>query len=281
MKRAFFTLLLVPALLLSSLTAAAQDPPTSLPEATAETANVGETGPQLETGGTSYSMEEFVGIVMQDTTVMWAGLFEVWGRPFVPPTFVTVEAGSYARSSCGINVGDPEENLNLTPALYCQYGGELGTQALDSSQIFENEFEFAPVIYLSLPWLENYGLASGTSGEVAISYRVVHEYSHHIQRLLGYIDHTGGGCCGYSDEQVELWAECLTGVWAHSAYDKGQLDSANIDAAQNAAWGEDADPLEEFGRDGSYGTQEQRSRLFMTGYESGNAGACFGDDGGT
>jgi predicted metalloprotease len=103
----------------------------------------------------------------------------------------------------------------------------------------------------------------------------LHEYSHHVEYLLGYIDHTGGGSGDYTDEQVELWAECLAGVWAFSAYDRGQLQEADVEAAQMGAWGEGAMLHEEFGRDGMYGTQQQRITAFMTGYESGSPASCF------
>jgi predicted metalloprotease len=279
MKRTLSICLLVLLLTLPSIGASAQDVPMPVPESTAEMANVGEQGPQILAGGQAYSMDQFVSIVMQDTTVMWANLFESWGEAFVPPTFVTIDAGGYARSSCGINAGDPLESPNLSPALYCQYGGELGTQSLASSDVVENEFSYSPVLYVSLPWLEAYARSSGAAPEIAVSYRLVHEYSYHVEYLLGYIDHTGGGCCDYSDEQVELWAECLTGVWAFSAYDRGQLRSADVEAAQVAAWGEGAILPEQFGRDSMYGTQQQRTSSFMTGYESGSASSCFADAG--
>jgi predicted metalloprotease len=266
-------------LILPSVGASAQETPLPVPESTAEMANVGEQGPQIVVGGRTYTMDQFVSIVMQDTTVMWADLFETWGEAFVPPTFVTIDPGGYARSSCGINAGDPHENPDLSPALYCQYGGELGTQSLASSEVVENEYSFSPVLYISLPWLEAYARSSGVSPEVAVAYRLVHDYSYHVEYLLGYIDHTGGGSNDFSDEQVELWAECLTGVWAFSAYDRGELQDADVEAAQVGAWGEGAMLPEQFGRDSMYGTQQQRMSSFMTGYQSGSARSCFADAG--
>lgn len=275
MKRAVTLFLVVFLTIVPSAASLAQEPPVSVPEAMAEAANVGETGPRLDTGARPFSTDEFIAIVIQDTTVMWATLFQAWELAFVPPTVVTIEQGSYARSSCGVNVGDPQERERLTPILYCQYGGELGTQRVSGSLVYENEFTFEPVIYVSVPWLEAYGRASDAPPDIAVAYRLVHEYTHHIEHVLGYIDHTGGGCCGYTDEQVELWAECLTGVWAYSAYDRGNLAEADIRASQTAAWDISENVPEEFGRHNEYGTPEQRIEAFMLGYEGGDAGACL------
>ena len=275
MRRLLWIAVLVLLLLTPAFVASAQQEPVTVPDATAETAAVGEAGPRFETGTGRYTMEEFVSIVMQDTTVMWSQLFDTWGLAFVPPAVVTVGEGAYARSSCGINVGDPQEKENLTPILYCQYGGELGTQRIDSSNVFENRFAYSPVLIVSLPWLERWGSASGAPPEMAAAYRLVHEYNHHVQRQLGYIDHTGGGRGDITDEQVELGAECLTGVWAYSAYDVGQLDQADIESVQRAAWDDPSSVVEEFGRGNAYGTPDQRLASFMTGYDRGNAAACF------
>ncbi len=269
------TTALVLVLLFPAIGASAQQEPIAVPEATAETAAVGEAGPRFETGTGRYTMEEFVSIVIQDTTVMWSQLFDSWGLAFVPPAVVTVGEGAYARSSCGISVGDPQEKDNLTPILYCQYGGELGTQQIGSANVFENRFAYSPVLLVSLPWLERWASSSGAPPEAAAAYRLVHEYNHHVQRQLRYIDHTGGGAGDLSDEQVELGAECLTGVWAYSAYDKGTLDQADVETIQRAAWDDPSSLAEEFGRENRYGTQEQRIASFLLGYDRGNAATCF------
>lgn len=275
MKRRVLSLVLLLPILLAMASGAASDLPPVMPEATVEMAAVGEPGPRLVAGERTYTTVEFIAIVVQDANLAWARLFEVWERSFVPPTVVTVGEGGYARSSCGINVGDPRDDENLTPILFCQYGGEVGTQLLDSSVIAETTAIFTPVVYLSVPWLEAYAEESGTDADVALAYRVTREYSHHVQYLLGYIDHTGGGCCDTSDEHVALLAECYTGVWANSAYDRGHLDLASVSSAQDAAWGDDATPLRMFGRTAEFGDAQQRMDAFTAGYESGSPATCL------
>ena len=118
MKRLVLSvLLLLPFLMTIASPAAAQGGIEPWPEATAEMAGVGEAGPRFDTGGHILSTSEFIAKVVQDASVTWTAAFEAAGRPFVPPTVVIIEAGSYARSSCGINVGDPAEDDHLTPML--------------------------------------------------------------------------------------------------------------------------------------------------------------------
>ncbi len=276
------TRILLTALVLFTLASAwfstisAQEARPDVPEGAVERAGVGDPGPRPETGDRTDTADAFIAMVVQDASVTWGTFLAGAGYPFVPPTVVTVAAGYYARSSCGINAGDPRESDSLTPALYCQYGGELGGQKLASSEVSDSVYIFSPVIYLSVPWLETYATDSSDAPDVALAYRVVREYSNHIEHILGVTDHTGGGSAGYSDEQVSLVAECFTGVWAYSTYDRGQLDLAAIGSAQESAWGPDAAPLAVFGRDASYGTSDQRMEAFTTGYDSGSPAACLG-----
>lgn len=268
-------LLLVLVLLPFTSTATAYQPPDVLPEATAEMAPVGAAGPQLVVGDRVYTTPEYIGLVVQDASVMWGTLFAAWERPFVPPTVVLVEEGAYARSGCGINAGDPDEHERLVPVLYCRYGGATGALGLDEVDEAETGYVFSPVLYFSVPALEAWSQASGGEPDVALAYRVVREYAYHIQHLLGITDHTGGGCCNLEDQQVELVAECFAGVWAFSAYDQGQLDTTSVEAVQGPAWADHAATLRVFGREGAYGSPDQRLDAFLAGYESGNPSACL------
>jgi uncharacterized protein len=274
-KRVIVVILL---LLLPSMSVAAQDTPTPIPVATAQAANVGEPGPQLRNAGQPESMANFVNMVIQDTNVMWSTMFQTWGYSYVPPIWVLVEEGAYARSNCGINSGDPGEHAGLNPSFYCIYGGELGTQVIDSSVMFDTEVTYSPVIYLSIPWLESYFSTHVLNLDVAVAYIVAHESAHHVEYLVGYMDHTGGGWDDVSDEQLELVTDCLAGVWAFSAYDTGNLDQSDIRESQMAAWGPGSDQSEEFGRTGEHGTMDQRLQSFLSGYESGSPATCFSTD---
>lgn len=277
MKQIFLSLVFVCLLCFPATGLMAQEEPSPVPSATAETANVGEPGPAFQVGARQLGTAGFVDMVAQDASVAWANLFEAWGYSYIPPTFVTVQDGGYARSNCGINAGDPMESPALSPALFCPYGGELGTQGI-AAGIHDTQVTYEPVIYLSLPWLEEHFSTNVTNKDFAVAYMVTYEFSNYIEYLLGYIDHTGGGCCDYTDEQIQLWADCLTGVWAYSAYDQGYLDEAEVEGAQTAAWGDGTDLPEQFGLQGDHGSPDERLHSLMTGYQSGNPQACFEGD---
>lgn len=266
---------LVVSLVASSTGAAAQDAATPVPVATVELAAVGEPGPPMEVARERRSTEEFVRVVVQDANVMWAGFFEMNGMSFVPPTVMLVDDGHWARSSCGISAGNPADNNRLNPAFYCIYGGETGMQVEGASVIFPTQYIYSPIMYFSTAWLEEHFSANAMAMDIAIAYMVSHVYAHHIQYQLGYIDHTGGGCCDIPDVEIELSADCLAGVWAFSSYDRGYLTEADIREAQAASWGPGADRSPEFGREGVHGTPDEQLQAFMTGYSGGEPAACF------
>lgn len=273
MKRFFLLGLIVVSLL--AVTVSPSWSQVTLPEGAVEQAGVGAPGPRLTVGERTYTTEEFVALVAQDASVAWGAFFASIERPFIPPTVITLAAGAYARSGCGVNAGDPAEDANLTPALYCRYGGEVGAQSISATEIIDTAYTFSPVIYLSVPWLEAYAAESGAAPDVALAYRVVREYTHHVQDALDITDHTGAGCCDVSDDQVALVAECFTGVWAFTAYDQGQLDLADIERSQAAAWGADATPVAVFGRETVTGSAEEQREAFVTGYERGRPDSCL------
>jgi predicted metalloprotease len=275
MKQVFLSVVFVFSLFFPAMRGMAQEAPTPVPEATAEMAGVGDPGPAFQTGGEELDMAAFVDMVVQDANVTWGEIFQDWGYSYVPPTVVTVDAGAYARSGCGINAGNSAEDTWLSPVFYCPYGGELGTQSLHSSDVFETQVTYEPVIYLSLSWLEERIVTEVPDADFAVAYMVTYELANHVEHLLGYIDHTGGGCCDYTDVQIQLAADCLTGVWAFSAYDRGYLTDADVQAAQDAAWGDGTNLPEQFGLDGDHGTPDERLSALMTGYDSGNPRACF------
>ena len=76
----------------------------------------------------------------------------------------------------------------------------------------------------------------------------------------------------------ELQADCLAGVWAHSAID--ELDPGDLEEALAAAAsvGDDRIQASVSGRidpeSWTHGSSEQRKAWFMTGYTSGNVADC-------
>ena len=67
-------------------------------------------------------------------------------------------------------------------------------------------------------------------GDFAQAYVLAHEYGHHIQTITGITQQVDTATRENPDQRnalsvrVELQADCLAGVWAHSTYERGLLE---------------------------------------------------------
>jgi len=248
-KFAFFVLLL---LLIVPSSVAAQPAPGENPPPVP--------GPPNHSG----TMADFAVGVYQDTHDTWTRWFTYWEREdmYYAPYLIYAEPGTSAVSNCGgVTLGDPQENKEFSPAFYCPYGGDIGSGGTTTT----------PVIYISTSWLY-YELAdvNPDNFDFAVASLIAHEYGHHIEFLFGHTT-----LQGYTSEQVELPADCLSGIWANDAYTQGQLDETDVEEAAIAAWNHGTDfPLEP-GTPGDHGTREERVDAFMWGYNNNSPRGCF------
>ncbi|HEY4615168.1 MAG TPA: neutral zinc metallopeptidase [Citricoccus sp.] len=132
--------------------------------------------------------------------------------------------------------------------------------------------------------------ASG--GPLAEEYVVAHEYGHHIQNIVGYLQYSRSGDTGPESGavRVELQADCYAGMWAGHAVRTedpesgvpfldpiGQEDLRDALSAA-AAVGDDRIQQSTTGRvmpeAFTHGTSEQRTAWFMHGYETGDINEC-------
>ena len=115
---------------------------------------------------------------------------------------------------------------------------------------------------------------------------IAHEFGHHVQNVMGVnrdvraeqqASPTGRTSCrsGWSSQ-----ADCLAGVWGHTAYAQGELEQGDLEEglAAAAAVGDDRLERQATGRiDGeswTHGSSEQRVSWFRKGFDKGDPGAC-------
>ncbi len=124
-------------------------------------------------------------------------------------------------------------------------------------------------------------------GDFAQAYIVAHEIGHHVQNLLGVMEDVNLAQQENPDDanelsvRVELQADCLAGVWGHSAYAQGDLlESGDLEEGLNAAAAVGDDRIQKQSGQGvnpdsfTHGTSEQRVKWFRAGFDSGDPTAC-------
>ena len=126
-------------------------------------------------------------------------------------------------------------------------------------------------------------LDSGLLGQLqqradfAVAFVIGHEWAHHVQTTVG-IERVDPGEQPetvndlYSIE-LELMADCFTGLWALDVDTRGQLEADDIDEAVQFTIEYLGDPeyIDQYDPQ-AHGTDQQRSESFLTGYEGGFEG---------
>ena len=108
----------------------------------------------------------------------------------------------------------------------------------------------------------------------AAAFVIAHEWAHHIQTSTSFV-RVGPGeepetwNSVYSIE-LEIMADCMSGVWAYDATARGVLQEGDIDQPVQFALEVLGDPAFVGPYDPqAHGTGEQRARAIMNGYEEG------------
>ena len=144
-------------------------------------------------------------------------------------------------------------------------------------------------IYLELGFFEDIlARRFGATGDFAQAYVIAHEFGHHVQGELGISSWVRDQQSRTGDQRVrndysvriELQADCLAGVWASSAGDRGLLDRGDIAEALSAAeavgddriqqsQGQRVDP-----HGWTHGSAEQRQAWFEQGFDTADTESC-------
>jgi len=113
-------------------------------------------------------------------------------------------------------------------------------------------------------------------GEFAQAYVIAHEVGHHVQNLVGATRvKLNGETSNQNSVRVELQADCLAGVWGHTAQASLEVTDKDLDDALVAAHAIGDDTLGHADeRTFTHGSSEQRKRWFRRGFDSGDARQC-------
>jgi predicted metalloprotease len=134
-------------------------------------------------------------------------------------------------------------------------------------------------VFLDLSFFDELHGRLGAGGDFSQAYVIAHEVGHHVQHQLGLIEGRGAGAEGHS-VRTELQADCLAGVWAHSARSRALLEPGDIEEALGAAAAIGDDRLQRRSQGRvqperwTHGSSAQRSAWFRRGYEGGTLEAC-------
>ena len=202
-------------------------------------------------------LKDFSVYVFENTQRTWARTFARQGRPYDNAKLV-LYSGAVSTGGCG-------GATSAVGPFYCPADGR---------------------VYLDLSFYEDMRRQLGAPGDFAWAYVIAHEMGHHVQQELGTsraVDAQRRSHPGEANElsvRLELQADCYAGVWASTVFKQGDLEHGDLAEAQNAAAAVGDDRLQRRAGGGvnpdsfTHGTSEQRRRWFLTGFRSGDPGAC-------
>jgi predicted metalloprotease len=200
---------------------------------------------------------KFVDFVAGDVDATWKKLFADSGKTYEPPIIVLYD--SQVSTACG-------NAPSTVGPFYCPRDKR---------------------VYLDLPFMEQLQQRLGANGDFAQAYIIAHEIGHHVQNLLGVMDDVNLAQQENPDEanelsvRLELQADCLAGIWAHSAVrQEDLLETGDLEEAMTAAAAVGDDRIQKQSGGGvnpdtfTHGSGEQRVTWFRNGFETGVPSGC-------
>jgi predicted metalloprotease len=200
---------------------------------------------------------QFVSFVLDDTQKTWDQVLpQQAGKPYRHAKLVLFR--NYTQSGCG-------SAESATGPFYCP-GDEK--------------------VYIDLGFYDELKQRFGAPGEFAQAYVLAHEVGHHVQKIIGIESRVrqmqqGKPQMGNTlSVKMELQADCLAGVWAHSTQQRNLLEQGDVQSALGAAAAVGDDRLQKMSTGQvapdsfTHGSSAQRMQWFQLGFESGSIAAC-------
>jgi len=141
-------------------------------------------------------------------------------------------------------------------------------------------------VYIDLGFYDELKQRFGAPGEFAQAYVLAHEIGHHVQKIIGIegkvrqLQSRNPGSANPLSVAMELQADCLAGVWAHSTQQRGLLEQGDVESALHAAAAVGDDHIQQMTRGRvqpetfTHGSSQQRMDWFNKGLSTGSIGAC-------
>ena len=199
---------------------------------------------------------DFVSFVFNDAQGFWGEQFGAAGKPYEKAKLVVYRSAT--DTGCGPG------NSAVGP-FYCP---------LDKR------------VYLDLGFFDELNSRFQAPGDFAQAYVIAHELGHHVQQELGIEQEVRRRSRESADDanelsvRLELQADCIAGVWGRSTYDRGVLESGDLQEGLDAASavGDDRIQSQAQGRidpeSFTHGTSEQRAEWLQAGFDSGDLSSC-------
>jgi uncharacterized protein len=214
--------------------------------------------PQVQPGqtGANDRQFEFVEFVAGDVQDGWEEAFREDGRDYERTQLVLFEQAT--QTGCGLG-------SSQTGPFYCPADRK---------------------VYLDLGFFRELEERFGAPGDFAQAYVIAHEFGHHVQNITGVSEDVRRAQQENPEQanelsiRLELQADCLAGVWGHSAAQADLLVPGDLKEglAAAAAIGDDRIQREATGRidreSWTHGSSEQRVAWFRRGFERGDTQAC-------
>src|ERR1700704_2270292 len=141
-------------------------------------------------------------------------------------------------------------------------------------------------VYIDLSFWDELRHLGGSNADFAQAYVVAHELGHHVQDILGIeqkVQHLSSQDPSQRNPlsvDLELQADCLAGVWAHSTEQRQIVHDADIAAGLQAAAAVGDDHLQRMQRGTvspesfTHGSSPPPLRWFKRGLQQGTVAAC-------
>ena len=141
-------------------------------------------------------------------------------------------------------------------------------------------------VYIDLGFYDELSQRFGAPGQFAQAYVLAHEIGHHVQKIVGVesrarqLQASNPRIQNEISVKVELQADCLAGVWAHSTQQRNLLEQGDVESALGAAAAVGDDRLQKMSTGHvspdsfTHGSSAQRTQWFRRGFDSGSIAAC-------